>query len=110
MTLPLNQTEEQQEISLAWTDYHIRTRAARDAFFAVIHPAREKLDAELDLIHARARMRRANQPAPPADQPTPPQAADKDCEHEDKDFLPETSRRIHRRAAQDGLLVGAGGR
>jgi len=102
MTLPLTQTQEQREVSLAWTDYHIRMRPARDAFEAVRKPAREKLDAELDLIRARARMRRANQP------PAPP--AEKDCEHEDKDFLPETARRIHRRAAQDGLLVGAGGR
>jgi len=98
MTLPLTQTQEQREVSLAWTDYHIRMRPARDAFEAVRKPAREKLDAELDLIRARARMRRANQP------PAPP--AEKDCEHEDKDNL--TDRRPHRRAAQDGLLVGPG--
>jgi hypothetical protein len=107
MTLPLTRTQEQLEVSLAWTDYHIRMRPVREAFEIVRKPAREKLDAELDLIRARARMRRANQPpAPPADQPTPPQAADKDCEHED---FPEITRRPHRRAAaRDGLLVGAG--
>jgi len=108
MTLPLIQTQEQREIALAWCDYHIRMRPARDAFEIVRKPAREKLDAELALINACGMIRRANQPpGPPADQPTPPQVAEKDCEHEDKDNL--TDRRPHRRAAaQDGLLVGPG--